>query len=190
MDDNNIHRMPSIKDREFKRVTEQVYFYCEPIEMDNNNMQSSTGFTIPTFVQEEDDLVGLSIDAFREQILLDDPKHKEYYLDMQQLLSMFKRFIDAELLGREQNLFKKVEVNISSSGLAFPSDVAYRTEQFLRLNLFFPKKPLSYLSLIGEVVRSEKAEIGYDIRIHFHEITPEAQKKILEFVEHASHSSN
>ena len=138
--------------------------------------------------KDEDDLVGLSIDAFREQVLHDNPPDKANLLKIQQLLSLTKRFLDAELLGREQKIFRKIEVNISASGLSFPSDIAYHTGQQLRLDLFFPKFPFTYVSVMGEVVRSEKADIGYEIKLHFKDVSEKTQDEIIKFVKNYQNS--
>lgn len=181
-DDNGIRRLPSITDREFFRVDGLLYLHIEPVEMDAGNKHESKGFTIPTFVQEEDDFVGLSIDAFREKIILDNPPDKDSLLQIQQLLSMMKRFFDAEMLGRKQKHYKKVMVNVSGSGIAFPSDVAYYVGQTLRVSLFFPSFPFSFISVPADVVRSEKAEIGYEIRGQFRDISEKSRDEILKFV--------
>jgi hypothetical protein len=180
--DNNISKIPSLRDREYIRVDAELYFYCEPIEFDKGNKGDHVGMNVPTFAQEEDDLVGLSIDAFREQVLHENPPDKENLLKIQQLLSLTKRFLDAELLGREQKIFRKMEVNVSASGLSFPSDIAYHAGQQLRLDLFFPKFPFTYVSVMGEVVRSEKADIGYEIKLHFKDISEKTQNEIIKFV--------
>lgn len=181
-DKNGVTRIPSITDREFYRVDGVLYLHIEPVELDSGNKHESKGFTIPTFVQEEDDFVGLSIDAFRERLVLDSPADKDTFLQVQQLMSMMKRFFDAEVLGRKQKLYKKVMVNISGSGMAFPSDVAYYVGQVLRVSLFFSSFPFSYVSLPADVIRSEKAEIGYEIRVQFKDISEKSRDEILKFV--------
>lgn len=188
-ENNNITRIPSLADRDFFRVNGHLYMYCEPVEFENGNKQDSQGFFIPTFIQEEDDFVGLSIDAFREQIIEDNPPAKEHYLRIQQLMSMMKRFFDAELLGRKQKMYKKVMVNISGSGISFPSDVAYHAMQVLRLCLFFPRHPFNYLTVVGDVVRSEKAEIGYEIKVQFKDISEKTRDEILKFVNQCQRDS-
>ncbi|MBF0104355.1 MAG: PilZ domain-containing protein [Deltaproteobacteria bacterium] len=181
-DDNNVSRMPSASDRDYFRVNGRLYLHCVPLELDKGSKQESKGFFIPTFVQDDDDFAGLSIDAFREQILLENPKEKDYFLKIQQLLSMMKRFFDAAMLGRKQMLYKKIMVNISGSGISFPSDVAYHPGQLLRISLFFPRFPYTSLAVIGEVVRSEKTEIGYEIKVKLADISESAREEILKFV--------
>lgn len=183
MDDNDIPRIPSISDRGFIRVNGTVYIHCEPIELDKGVKHENKEFLVPTFVQEEDDFVGLSIDAFREKILHDNPKDKDYYLKIQQLLSMMKRFFDSEMLGRKLDMYKKVNVNISGSGIAFPSDVAYHAGQVLQLSLFFPSLPFANINMLADVVRSEKAEIGYEIKIKYKNISEETRDKIVKFID-------
>lgn len=189
MTDSNITKLPTQSDREFFRVDGVLYMYCEAIEVEQTNQQDGQGFFIPTFVQEEDDFVGLSIDAFREKVIIDAPDGKEHLLQIQQLMAMMKRFFDAEILGRKQKLYKKVKVNISGSGLSFPSDVAYHAGQFLKLSLYFPRFPFSYLTVIGDVVRSEKAEIGYEVKIKYKNITEKTQEEILKFVNQCQRDS-
>lgn len=184
MSENDIPRIPSISDRGFIRVTGLLYLYCEPVDLEKGNVQESgKDFFIPTFVQEEDDFVGLSIDVFREKILKDNLKDKEYYLNIQQLLSMMKRFLDAELLGRKQTLYKKTNVNISGSGLAFPSDVAYHAGQVLRMSLFFPVAPHVCVNFLADIVRSEKAEIGYEVKAKYKDISEKTRQQILDFID-------
>lgn len=186
MTKNNIPSIPHIKDRGFVRVDGEVYFHSEPIEFDQGNKHDRCGLFIPTFVQEEDDLVGLSIDAFREKIIQDNPPDKERLLEIQQLLSMIKRFVDAELAGNTQTSFKKTKINISGSGIAFPSEVAYQPGHLIRLDVFFPKHPFSYVSVAGSVVRCEKADIGYDVKVRFMDISKKTQDEILKFVNQCS----
>ncbi|OVE82220.1 hypothetical protein BVY03_01410 [bacterium K02(2017)] len=181
-DNNNISRIPSVSDREFFRVNGLVYMYCEPVELEQNNKNDSQGLFIPTFVQDEDDFVGLSIDSFREKLMLEKIEHKDYFLKVQQLLSMMKRFFDAEMLGRNKKSYKKVMVNVSGSGIAFPSDVAYHPKQELRISIFFPRFPFTALTVCGGVVRSEKVEIGYEIKVKFDDITESTRDEILKFV--------
>lgn len=184
MSESEIPRIPSISDRGFVRVDAAVYLYCEPVDLEKGNFHASgREFFIPTFVQEEDDFVGLTIDAFREQVLVENPRDKDYYLRLQQMLSAMKRFMDGALLGRKPNMYKKMRVNISASGIAFPSDVAYHTGQILRLSLFFPKAPFGMANLLCEVVRSEKAEIGYDIKAKYTQISDKVRRSILDFIE-------
>lgn len=181
-EENGIPRIPSISDREYFRVDGLLYLYSEPVEMDSNNTHDSQGLYIPTFVQEEDDFVGLSIDAFRERVILDRPPEKDSLLEVQQLMSMMKRFFDAENAGRKQKMYKKILVNLSGSGMAFPSDVAYHVGQVLRLSIFFPAFPFTYVSVAADVVRSEKAEIGYEIKVQFKDISDKTRDEILKFV--------
>lgn len=181
--DNHIPRIPSVKDREFTRIDGEVYLFVEPVELDQFNKNEGKEFSIPTFVQEEDDFVGLSIDAFAERAKLEKSTHVEEYLQIQQLLSMLKRFMDASLLGRKSRPYKRVVVNISGSGIAFPSDVAYHAGHFLRVCVFFPKRPFTHLSVVAEVVRSEKAQLGYNIKTQFTQISDQNRAQILEFVQ-------
>lgn len=181
--DNHIPRIPSVKDREHTRVDAQVYLFVEPIELDQSNKNEGKGFSIPTFVQDEDDFVGLSIDAFAERTKLEKSTHAQEYLQIQQLLSMLKRFMDASILGRKARQYHRVKVNISGSGVAFPSDVAYHAGHLLRVCVFFPKRPFTHLSVVAEVVRSEKAELGYTIKTQFKQISDDSRAHILEFVE-------
>jgi len=187
---NDIPRIPSIKDREFKRTDGELYLHVEPVELDHNNRNEGKDFLIPTFVQEEDDFVGLSIDAFREKVMAEEPNHKEYYLEMQQLLSMMKRFQDAQFLGRKHPQYKKLKVNLSASGIAFPSDVAYHADHLLRVCLFFPKAPFTHMSVVAEVVRSEKVEIGYEIKAQFKDMNEEHRNQLLQFVEECQKCSS
>lgn len=180
--ENIIPRIPSVKDRECSRVDAEVYLFVEPIELDQYNKNEGKSFFIPTFVQEEDDFVGLSIDAFAERMKLEQSQHREEYLQIQQLLSMFKRSMDASVLGRKSQSYKRVKVNISGSGIAFPSDVAYHVGHHLRTCVFFPKRPFTHLSLVAEVVRSEKAVTGYTIKTQFIQISDSHRAQILEFV--------
>lgn len=189
MSENDIPRIPSISDRGYIRVNGTLYLYCEHADVEKGDKHVNNDFQIPTFVQEEDDFVGLSIDAFREQVLKEDPKGKDYYLKIQQILSMMKRSFDDEMLGRKQNLYKKVQVNISGSGIAFPSDVAYHAGQTLRLFLFFTKYPYMPLNILADVVRSEKAEIGYEIKIQYKDMNENARDAILKFIDECEKNS-
>src|SRR5688572_15157706 len=112
---DNVTKMPSQSDREFFRVNGHMYLHCEVVEADQGNKKDASGVFIPTFEAEEDDFIGLSIDAFRENILNDDPVGKDYFLKVQQLLSMTKRFFDAEIRGKKHRLYQKISVNISGS---------------------------------------------------------------------------
>lgn len=181
-ENNNIAHFPNVNDREFFRVNGSLYMFCETIDSYKPSDNEHQGFFIPTFAQDEDDFVGLSIDAFREQVMIENPPGKDGLLQVQQLMSMMKRFFDAEVLGRKQKLYKKIKVNISGSGLAFPSDVAYHTGQLLKAALFFPRFPYTYLNVVVEVVRSEKADIGYEIKVHYKDITEKTRDEILKFV--------
>lgn len=171
-------------DGDFFRVTGHVYLYPEVITVDQGVKYEVNGLFVPTFSTDEDDIVGLSIDAFRENILLSemDVLQKESWLKMQQIMSMMKRVVDAELLGKKQKLFKKCEVVISGSVLDFPSAEPYLVGQSLRLAMFFPRFPYSYLCVIGEVLKCEKTEEGHLIKTQFKDISEKNQDEILRFV--------
>ncbi|MCP5464810.1 MAG: PilZ domain-containing protein [Deltaproteobacteria bacterium] len=179
---NNVTKMPLASDREYFRVNGQLYFHCDVIDETKGYTEDTQGFFMPSFAQDEDDFVGLSIDAFREKILASKLEEKDYFLEMQQLMVMMKRFFDMEIVGRKQKKYKKVNVNISGSGLAFPSDVPYKNSQVLKLSLFFPAFPYTYLTLKGLVIRSEKKDIGYEIKTQFKDINEELREEVLKFV--------
>jgi hypothetical protein len=180
----NISQMSSAQDRDFFRVDGPVYLMVEAIEIDHGTKLETYTLEVPTFSLPEDDIVGLSIDAFREHVKISEMEktQKEYWLQMQQIVSMMKRFLDAELLGRKQKLFKKTEVNISGSGMAFPSETAYVVKQNLRISMFFPRYPFNYICVIGEVVKCEKKDDGYLVKTHFEGISEKSQDEILRFV--------
>lgn len=181
---NNISQLGSSKDREFFRVDGQLYLHVEIVTLDQGTKQEAYGVYVPTFSMAEDDIVGLSIDAFREQILISEIDHeqKEYWLKLQQLLSFMKRSIDAELLGRKQKMFCRTNVNISGSGMAFESPTAYVSGQTLRLAMFFPRYPYTYLCVIGDVVKCEKKDEIFQIKTEFQAISEKNQDEILRFV--------
>lgn len=182
MTQSNVTRIRNIKDRVYPRVNGVIYLSCIPTDCRKSNAQESGEFYIPPFVQHEDDYVGLCLDAFHQKLLWENPPHKEYYLKLQQLTLLLKRFSDAQAHGRKQKYYKKLQVNISGSGLSFPSDVAYHPGQPLFLNVFLPLYPFAHLTLLGEVVRSEKADIGYEVKVKYKDITEKTQKVILDFV--------
>jgi hypothetical protein len=176
---NNISRLPTIKDREYTRVDAKVYLCCQAYDP---NHKPSTGVEVSPFLEKESDFVGLSIDAFYERVKKEAPEGKEYFLQMQQLMAMLKQYCDKDPFQRTERLFKKLDVNISGSGIAFPSDVAYHSEQLLLLSLYFPLYPFSYVAVVVEVIRSEKAEIGYEIKCQYKDISEDLQKTISTFV--------
>lgn len=176
--------MPQSNQREFFRVDGQIYIYVEPIAAGESLDQEAQGVFVPTFGSEQDDIVGLSIDAFREQIRLSeiDAAQKEYWFKVQQILALMKRSFEAELDGREPKRFLKCRVNISGSGVAFPSAASYLVGQNVRLAMFFPRYPYSYLTIVGEVVKCERKDLGYWVRCRFREISEKSQDEVLRFV--------
>ncbi len=178
---NNVSKLPSITDREYPRVNSVLYLQSEHYSPTHASQDNKDVF-MPTFIEKEADLVGLSIDAFWEKVNKDSPQDKDYFLQLQQLLSQLKSFYDTDPLRRSQNMFKKLKVNISGSGIAFPSDVAYHNGHLLRLSLFFPRYPFSYVNIVSEVIRSEKADIGYEIKCQYKDVSKEAHAEILKFV--------
>lgn len=176
---------PSASDnqREFFRVDGQVYLYVEAAAL-GESLDSDQGVFMPTFSLEEDDIVGLSIDAFREQIRLSEiePAQKEFWLRMQQVLSMMKRCFQVELDGGRSKMFRKSKVNISGSGVAFPSESSYLVGQNLRLAMFFPRYPYSYMGVVGEVIKCERRDRGYWVRTRFRDLNEKSQDEILRFV--------
>lgn len=187
--DQNIIKMPSTRDREFFRVDGQVYFYCEPVEVNQGMLKDQAGLFIPTFDHEEDDFVGLAIDAFREELLNDDVPNKDYFLKIQQLLSMTKRFFDVQFQGKQIKRYRKIPVNISGSGLCFPSDVAYDKDALIRIAMFFPRFPFKFVSVIASVVKSDKVENRFDVKVKFHELSEKCQDDILRFVNQCQRDS-
>lgn len=181
---NKVAKMPSAKDREFFRVDGQLYLAIEVVDVDQGIKHEAEGVYVPTFSMPEDDIVGLSIDAFREQIRMSEMEHeqKEYWLKLQQILSMLKRSVDAELLGKKQKMYKRTPVNISGSGLAFQSDTVYTVGQNLKLSMFFPRYPYSFLALVSEVLKIEKKDEETWVRTQFLGISEKNQDEVLRFV--------
>ncbi len=171
-------------DRDFFRIDGHVYLHVETVTLDQGTKQEVQGLYVPTFSLEEDDIVGLSIDAFGEHVMTSemDSIQKAYWMKMQQIVSMMKRCLDVELLGKKQKLFKKLEVTISGSTLDFPSSQGFLAGQALRLALFFPRFPYTYLCVIGEVTKSEKKDSGYWVKTQFKDISEKNQDEILRFV--------
>lgn len=169
--------------REFFRVDGEIYLHVETVAL-GESLDQDQGVFLPTFSLEEDDIVGLSIDAFREQIRLSEiePAQKEFWLRMQQILSMMKRCFQTELNGGNSKMFRKCRVNISGSGLAFPSDTSYLVGQNVRLALFFQRYPYSYMGVVGEVIKCERRDGGYWVRTRFRDLNEKSQDEILRFV--------
>lgn len=185
---STIPRIPkgqnSSDDGGFFRVEGSVYLHPEVVTLDQGIKHEANGLFVPTFSLDEDDIVGLSIDAFREHILLSEmgPLEKESWLKMQQIVAMMKRVVDAELLGKKQKMFKKIEVVISGESLDFKSAEPYLVGQVLRLAMFFPRFPFTYLCVIGDVIKCEKTDDGHIVKTHFKEISEKNQDEILRFV--------
>lgn len=176
--------MPNAQNREYFRVDGRVYFYCEKIPPEES-AQSSKKIYIPTFEQERDDIVGLTIDAFRERILMseiEDEDQKQFLLEMQQIMALMKRSFDAEFSGVKQKIFVKTSINISGSGLAFPSHEAHCLGDMLRVCLFFPIYPYLFLSLAAKVIKSEKQKDGYLVKVHYENISERERDEVLRFV--------
>ncbi|EKD50985.1 MAG: hypothetical protein ACD_62C00376G0003 [uncultured bacterium] len=179
---DNISKLPSVSDRTYTRVNAKLYLHSEHYSPTRGPQHDSKGLFMAPFAEEQDDVVGLSIDAFWEKVSESSVENKDLFLELQQILAMLKRAEKPDPMRGTHKSFKKLNVNISGSGIAFPSDVAYHAGQLLRLSLFFPKKPFSYITVIVEVVRSEKAEIGYDIKCRYKEISDDIREEILAFV--------
>lgn len=182
MDEDNVSKLPTAQDRDFFRVEGVVYLHYETIDINQGHKKESYGFHLPTFEMESDDFVGLSIDAFREKVQEDSPEGKDYFLQMQQLLAMMKRFVDATLSGRRQKLFNRTTVNISGSGVAFLVDHPMAMGTTVRLSLFFPRHPFSYVCVMGNIVKSEKNDEGYLIKVQFEEMSEKTEEEIVKFV--------
>lgn len=181
--DANVTTLPSAADRDFFRTDGHVYLYIEVVTPDQAVRQDTNGVFIPTFILEEDDICGLSIDAFREQIAFDDPPNKEYLFRLQQLISMVKRYFDAEILGKKHKLYKRVPVNISGSGMSFLSPVNYEKGAHLRLSMFFPRFPYSFVSVPASVVKSVHDDDGHLwVKTHFEGMSQKNEDDILRFV--------
>lgn len=172
----------SLQSSQFQRADVVLYLRYDIDEPGHVYRQDSQNWLVPTFAQDEDDQVGLMIDAFGERLKKDgstDPK----WIEVQQIMSYMKRVLDAEILGRKQKMFKKVRVNLSPTGMAFPSEVAYHPGQTMRVSLFFIQDPFTCLNVSAEVVRSEKAEIGYEIRARFKDLSEGSQKTLIQIIE-------
>lgn len=182
--ENNISKIPNPADREYFRVEGKIYFYYEKVRP-RENEEIAKKIYIPTFAKDEDDIVGLTIDAFRERLLMsevEDQDFKLFLLEMQQIMAMMKLCFDEELKGKKQKIFSRTMVNISGSGMAFPSNEIHCVNDFLKLYLFFPIYPYSFVSLLAQVVKCEKHQEGYWIKTHFENITERERDEILRFV--------
>ena len=183
--ENNISQLPQSEDREFFRVDGKLYFHLEKVDLTEPHSESSRRVFFPPFTKDEDDVVGLSIDSFRERILvseMEDGDFRQYILEMQQLMAMMKHCFDEELGGRKQKVFVKTTVNISGSGIAFPTDKIFCIDDILRLYLFFPAYPFTFLSIMGRVVKCVKKEEGFQVKAHFENISEQQRDEILRFV--------
>lgn len=167
----------SLSQSAFQRADVVLYLRFDIDEPGHVYRKDSQNWIVPTFAQDEDDQVGLMIDSFGEKLKKDDQVDPKW-LEVQQIMSYMKRVLDAEILGRKQKLFKKVRVNLSPTGIAFPSEVAYHPGQTMRLSMYFIQDPFTCLNVSAEVVRSEKAEIGYDIRARFKDLSEKSQNTV------------
>jgi hypothetical protein len=182
--ENNISKIPNPADREYFRVDGQIYFYCEKIHPTENE-EIAKKIYIPTFAKDEDDIVGLTIDAFRERLLmseLEDQDLKLFMLELQQIMAMMKLCFDEELKGKKQKIFLKTTVNISGSGMAFQSSELHCVNDFLKMYLFFPVYPYSFVSVLAKVIKCEKQKDGYWIKTHYEKISERERDEILRFV--------
>lgn len=179
----NVTHLPNAHDRDFFRTDGYVYLYVDAAGADQAGRQDANGVFIPTFMQDEDDICGLSIDAFREQIAVDDPPNKDYFFRMQQLMSMIKRYFDAEIMGKKHKLYKKVPINISGSGMSFLSGQEHAKGENLRVSMFFPRFPYTFVSVFATVVKSVRDDEGKIwVKCQFQGLSQKNEDDILRFV--------
>lgn len=181
---DNVTKIPTADSRDYFRVDGRLYFYWEKIKPSDLE-QSPKKIHVPTFAQDEDDIVGLMVDAYRERLLmskLEDLDLRGWLLELQQIMALMKRSFDAELRGAKQKVFAKTDVNISGSGMAFFTLEPLAIKDLLRVSLFFPLYPYSFLSLVASVVKCEKHENGFWNKLHFENIPERERDEILRFV--------
>lgn len=171
-----------VEERDFFRINGELYLYYEALdEMVEDIPQTKNSF-FPTFEFEEEDYLGLSLDALRENLLYDVPEHNEYYLKFQELLVLMKRYMDAKDQDLKRKTYKKSLVNISGSGLSFLSDVHFNEGDFLLMSLFFPIFPYSHVRVCAEILKSTPKDSEFDIKVKFVNLSEGVQDEILKFV--------
>ena len=77
-------------------------------------------------------------------------------------------------------------INISGSGVRFMGSKGYREGTVLKLKIDLPTRPITFIPIIGEVVRIEKVlkkkSVYYRVALHYTEISKTDREKLIKYI--------
>jgi hypothetical protein len=111
-----------------------------------------------------------------------NPQLWKLLINMNTKLGMILEQLQLESMGLTET--EGIPVNISGSGMRFPSDLQFGTGDVLEVKMLLPTNPATGVLVHGNVVRTEKLDGGaYDISLFFVDLSDHVRDLIIQYTQ-------